>query len=149
MCMFVCGTVYHYVHPCLALCLLATNGLAVASQVPLSPFTSLCQPPHSGHFQHSHPLWMAVILAKLYTHMAGSQPLKPHCNITQQSFNESLTRQHCIKATRLLLCSENIQPGSWFITPLLLWHHLHVEERKYYRPQLTSACWVSPRNLRT
>lgn len=48
-----------------------------------SLFTSLCQPLDSSRFLHSHPLWIAVIIAKLYAHMAASQPLKPHCNITQ------------------------------------------------------------------
>lgn len=72
----------------------------------LSPHFTLCQPQHSGHFLHSHPLWMAVIIAKLYTHMAGHQPLKPHCNITQRSFNESLTQQRYIKGPSSLSCSE-------------------------------------------
>lgn len=66
-------------------------------------FTSLCQLQHSGHFQHSYPLWMAVVIAKFYTHMAGSQPFRSHCNITQQSFNKSLTGQCCIIAATLIL----------------------------------------------
>lgn len=87
----------------------------------LSLFNPPCQPPHSGHFQHSHPLWTAVIIAKLYAHMAASQPLKPHRNITQRSFNESLTGQRCIKAPSSLLSSEKYSTWVYhspaFMTP--------------------------------
>lgn len=103
MCMFLCGMVYHCVY-------WPQTGCQQPSCPTLSLHFSVPATTHSGHFKHFHLPWMAVIVAKLYTHMADGQPLKPHCNITQWSFNDSLTQQCCIKGPSMLLSSEKYSP---------------------------------------
>lgn len=120
------------------------------SSLSLSFHFTLCQPQHSGHFLHSHPLWMGVIIAKLYTHMAGHQPLKPHCNITRRSFNESLTQQRHIKGPSSLSCSEKYSDILVYL--FLAFMRLFVCRGTWSRSSSThfSLLQVTPcRNLRT